>query len=160
MPATLESPSPALAAAAAHHADLRARLTQLTEAFIGAIAVGASDVAPGGDLVAFLRTELLPHAEVEDALLYTAVRTDRTALLTRAMQDEHRMIAALVDEVEQATTPMEATVAAGALMVLCDVRIEQENVHLLPALEAAGLDMARLLGGHPEIVGENAAKSS
>ena len=160
MTTTLDSASPVLAAAAAHHADLRTRLTQLTETFIGAIAAGSSDPAPGGELVAFLRTELLPHAEVEDRLLYTAVRTDRTALLVRAMQDEHRMIAALIDEVEQASTPMDAAVAAGALVVLCDVRIEQENVHLLPALEAAGLDLAGLLGGHAEIVGKSAARPS
>ncbi|HET7388949.1 MAG TPA: hemerythrin domain-containing protein [Nocardioidaceae bacterium] len=157
MTTTLDAPSPVLAAAAAHHADLRARLTELTETFIAAIAAGASDPAPGGKMIAFLRNELLPHAEVEDQLLYTAVRTDRTALLVRAMQDEHRMIAALIDEIEQATTPMDAAVAASALVVLCDVRIEQESVHLLPALKDAGLDLAGLLGGHPELVGGTGA---
>lgn len=160
MTTTLDAPSPVLAAAAAHHADLRARLTQLTEAFIGEIAAGSSAPGPAGELITFLRTELLPHAEVEDSLLYTAVRTDRTALLVRAMQDEHRMIAVLVDEVEQATTPMDAAIAAGALVVLCDVRIEQENVHLLPALERAGIDLAELLGDHPEIVGKTTARPS
>ena len=160
MTTTLDSPSPILAAAAAHHADLRTRLTERTEAFIEAIAAGSSAEAARTELIAFLRTELLPHAEVEDALLYTAVRTDTTALLVRAMQDEHRMIAALIDEVEQATTPIDAAVAAGALVVLCDVRIEQENVHLLPALEAAGLDLVDLLGSHPEIVGNTTARPS
>lgn len=160
MTTILDAPSPVLAAAAAHHADLRTRLTDLTEAFIATIAADSPDPAPGGKLVAFLRTELLPHAEVEDELLYTAVRTDRTALLVRAMQDEHRMIAALIDEIECATTPMDAAVAAGALVVLCDVRIEQENVHLLPALEEAGLDLAGLLGDHPEIIGETTASPS
>ena len=160
MTTTLEFPSPAITAAAAHHADLQTRLTQRTEAFLAAVAGGSSCEAKWRELVNFLRTELLPHAEVEDALLYTAVRTDTTALLVRAMQDEHRMIAALIDEVEQATTPMDAAVAAGALVVLCDVRIEQENVHLLPALEAAGLDLVGLLGSHPEIVGNTTARPS
>ena len=153
MTTTLDSPSPALAAATAHHADLRTRLTQLTETFIGAIAQGSSDPAPGGELVAFLRTELLPHAEVEDALLYTAVRTDRTALLVRAMQDEHRMIAALIDEVEQATTPMDAAVAAGALVVLCDVRIEQENLHLLRRSRTRGSTWPGSSVGTPSLSG-------
>lgn len=152
--------SPILAAAAAHHADLRTRLTQHTEAFIGAIAAGSSFEVARRELIAFLRTELLPHAEVEDALLYTAVRTVTTGPLARAMQDEHRMIAALIDEVEQATTPMDAAVAAGALVVLCDVRIKQEDVHLLPALEAAGIDLSELLGHHPEIVGQTTASHS
>jgi hypothetical protein len=64
------------------------------------------------------------------------------------------MIAALIDEVGQAATGLEAAIAAGALVVLCEVRIEQEDRHLLPALEAAGLDLARLLGEHAELVGE------
>lgn len=160
MPTTLQAPSPALAAAAAHHAGLRARLTELTEAFIATITAGTSDPTPGDTLMAFVRTELLPHAEVEDQLLYTAVRTDRTALLVRAMQDEHRMIVALADEIECATTPMDAAVAAGALVVLCEVRIEQENVHLLPALEDAGLDLASLLRNHPKIIGATTASLS
>lgn len=70
------------------------------------------------------------------------------------------MIAALIDEIECATTPVDAAVAAGALVVLCDVRIEQENVHLLPALEDAGLDLAGLLGSHPEIIGGTTASPS
>lgn len=149
----VDPPSPVLAAATIHHEDLRARLTELTEAFIDTINEAVSFTTARGRLVAFLRDELLPHAEVEDDLLYTAVRTPSTALLVRAMQDEHRMISALVDEVERAGSPMDAVVAAGALVVLCDVRIEQENKHLLPALEAAGLDLTELLGDHPEIVG-------
>lgn len=155
MTTSLDAPSPALAAAAAHHTDLRTRLTELTEDLITAVGAGSSSHPAAARLVEFLRTELLPHAEAEDRLLYTTVRTGRTALLVRAMQDEHRMMAALVDEIEWAPTPMDAAVAAGALVVLCDVRIEQEDVHLLPALEAAGLDLCGLLAPHPELLPEN-----
>lgn len=81
MPTTLDAPSPVLAAAAAHHADLRTRLTELTEAFIAAIAAGSSDAAPGGKLVAFLRTELLPprRGGGSAALHRGAYRPDRAA---------------------------------------------------------------------------------
>jgi hypothetical protein len=147
-------PSPGLAAAVSHHRELRAGLTRRTEAFVSAVGAGSAFGEEHRELLEFLRGELLPHVDVEDALLYTAVRTDRTALLVRAMQDEHRMIAALIDEVGQAATGLEAAIAAGALVVLCEVRIEQEDRHLLPALEAAGLDLARLLGEHAELVGE------
>ncbi len=151
--AILDSPSPVLAAAAGHHARLRARLTQLAEGFIDAIDTYSSSAAVHHELVAFLRDELLPHVEMEDALLYTAARTDATSLLVRAMQDEHRMIEAIIKEVEKATTPVEAAIAVGALVVLCDVRIKQEDTHLLPALEATGIDLTELLKNHPEITG-------
>ncbi|QDP96875.1 hypothetical protein FOE78_13975 [Microlunatus elymi] len=152
---TLTTPSPVLAAAAAHHDSLLTDLSRLTEAFITAVTEGPASQLQRAALVAFLHAELLPHAESEDALLYTAVRTPRTALLTRAMQDEHRMMRALVDEVEHAGSPMDAAVAASALVVLSEVRIAQENEHLLPSLEAAGLDLSRLLDGHPEITGDD-----
>lgn len=149
---TSTAPSDALVAATARHAELLARLTEHTEAFTGAVASGSSPQSARADLVAFLRTELLPHTQLEDALLYTAVRTDKTVLLARAMQDEHRMLAALIGEVEVLPSPVDAAIAAGALAVLCEVRITQENAHLLPALESAGLDLSGLLGDRPELV--------
>lgn len=157
MTTSLDSVSSARSAVVTHHAALRHRLHELTEQFISAIDTGVPTTATRQELVTFLRTELLPHAELEDALLYTGVRTDRTALLVRAMQDEHRMITDLVDRVERADAGLEAAIAAGALVVLCDVRIEQENNHLLPTLETAGLDLNSLLGSHPELVGDTDA---
>ena len=152
MTVTLDPQSPALTAARTHHDDLRAGLTELAESFIATVADGAPTRAARDRLVSFLRTELLPHAESEETLLYNTIRTPATGLLIRAIHDEHRMMAALINEVEQGRA-MEAAIAAGALVVLVDVRIEQENTQLLPALAAAGLDLGGLLGDHPEIVG-------
>lgn len=148
--------APVIAAAEAHHADLQARLTQRTEALVAAVATRTPYEGAQQKLVDFLRAELLPHAEVEEALLYAAASTEQTALLVRAMADEHRMLAALIEEVDQATNGMDAAVAAGALVVLCDVRIEQENRLLLPALAEAGVDLSTLLHEAPEIVGDTA----
>src|SRR5665811_807725 len=78
----------------------------------------------------------------------------QTSLLVRAMTDEHRMMVALIDEVDQAATAIDAAVAAGALVVLRDVRIEQENRLLLPALAEAGVDITTLLNETPEIIGD------
>lgn len=152
MTVTLDSRSPALAAAKTYHDDLRAGLTELTESFIAAVTDGGPTRTARDRLVSFLRTELVPHTEAEEALLYEAAETPATALLTRAMRDEHRMMAALIKEVEQGRT-MESVVAAGALVVLCDVRIQQENEQLLPSLAAAGLDLGGLVANRPEIVG-------
>ncbi|MBO0812145.1 MAG: hemerythrin domain-containing protein [Microlunatus sp.] len=156
MTVTLDPPSPALTAARTHHDDLRAGLTELTESFMTAVADGGPTRTARDRLVRFLRTELLPHVEAEKAVLYGAADIPATALLTRAMHDEHRMMAALVKEVEQSTT-IEAVIAAGALVVLCDVRIHQENEELLPSLAAAGLDLDGLFDKHPEIAGPGAA---
>lgn len=156
MTMTNHLPSAALVAATAHHATLLERLTERVEAFVEAMRSGSSPDPSRRELLAFLRADLVPHTRVEDALLYKAVRTDRTVLLARAMQDEHRMIAALIEEVEQATSTVDAVIAAGALVALCEVRIAQEDTHLLPTLEAAGLDLGGLLGGRPELVGAQA----
>jgi hypothetical protein len=153
---TVSDPSVArlFAAVEEHHAALRAGLTERTEAFIAAIAVNRPYEWERTDLTNFLRAELLPHAEVENELIYAAAEAEQTALLIRAMEDEHRMLIALVDEVEQAVTVTDAVIAAGALVVLFDVRVEQENRHLLPALAASGVDLSRLLADRPEIVGD------
>ena len=155
---TVTAPSPALAATAAHHAVLLSRLMRRAGEFLDAAAAGSRPTEAREALVEFLRNELLPHLESENALLFTAVRTDKTALLARAMQDQHRMLVRLVEEVEECTTPMDAGVAAGALVVLCQVRVEQEDTRLLPALDGAGLDMDRLVGHRSELVGETATE--
>ena len=167
MTTTLDSPSSVLAAVADHHAELRTRLTECTEAFIGSITQTTVPEAAESELVAFmrselvtfLRSELLPHIEMENDLVYAAGRTEAASLLVRSMHDEHRMIEALIDEIEHAPKLMDAAIAAGALVVLCDVRIEQENIHLLPALQAAGIDLVELLGNHVELVGKTRAAS-
>ena len=171
MTSTLDSPSAVLAAVADHHAELRARLAECTEAFIGSITqttVPKAAAKPAdselvaflrSELVTFLRSELLPHIEMENDLVYAAGRTEAASLLVRSMHDEHRMIEALIDEIDHASKLMDAAIAAGALVVLCDVRIEQENIHLLPALQAAGIDLVELLGNHAELVGKTRAAS-
>ncbi|QGN32049.1 hemerythrin domain-containing protein [Microlunatus sp. Gsoil 973] len=145
-------PSSSLVAVKGRHADLRAGLSGLTEAFITAVGDGVPSRTARDRLVSFLRTELLPHTEAEESLLYDAATRPETALLSRAMRDQHRTMTALIDEVEQGAT-MDAVVAAGALVVLCDLRIQQENEQLLPSLAATGLDLDGVLGTHPEIVG-------
>ena len=149
-------PSAGLTAATAHHRELTERLAARVEAFVDTVRSGSSPEPSRSELLAFLRTELVPHTQVEDELLYRAVRTDKTALLARAMQDEHRVIAALIDDVAEGATTVDAAMAAAGVLALCEVRITQENVHLLPALEAAGLDLSELLGNRPELVGSTA----
>lgn len=144
----------AMAAAREHHARLRAGLVERTEALVAAVSARRPFHQAQHDLVGYLRHELLPHVEVEESLLYTGTATQQIALLVRAMQDEHRMVRTLIDELSHTTDGTDALCVASALVVLCDVRIEQEDRLLLPALAAYGLDLATVLGDHPEIVGD------
>lgn len=152
----VEDPTAAslIAAAEKHHAQLRAELTERTEAFVAAVAMDQPYEWRQAELVDFLQETLRPHTEAEWNLIFSRAPTGQTALLLQAMEDEHHRVTALMDEVEQAVTVTDAVIAAGALVVLVDVRIQQENQHLLPALAASGVDLAQLLSEHPEIVGE------
>lgn len=143
----------ALAAASEHHAQLRAGLVERTEALIDAVAAQHGVCDSQSRLVDYLRAELLPHVEVEENLLYTGTATPQIRLLVRAMSDEHRMIGALIDELSRTHSGMQAACLASALVVLFDVRIEQEDRLLLPALAVYGLDLATVLSDHPEIIG-------
>jgi uncharacterized protein (DUF2249 family) len=150
MTLTLDPPTP-LVAVKDRHTDLQAGLADLTEAFVTAVGDGVPSRTARDRLVTFLRTELLPHAEAEVSLLYDAASRPETVLLSRAMRDQHRMMTALIDTVDRGAT-MDAVMAAGALVALCDLRIQQENEQLLPSLTATGLDLYGVLGKHPEIV--------
>lgn len=153
MTATIVGSAPVLDAARDHHDELRSRLAERAGAFIDAVASGTGSALARDRLETFLRNDLLPHTRVEDDLFFSSRSAPVSGVLMQVMRDEHRMIAELAQEIENATSPMDAAVAAGALVVLCDVRIEQENRHLLPTLLATGLDLGRLLADHPEIVG-------
>lgn len=145
------------AAAENHHEDLRNRLVRYTETLITAVVTRRPHEPARRVLVEFLRGDVLAHMEVEEGLLFTAGETDRTALLVAAVQDEHRMLAALAREVEQATDVMDLAIVAGALVILFDVCMHQENRYLLPALAATGVDLPNLLEEAPEIVGVDPA---
>ncbi|CCG05662.1 hemerythrin domain-containing protein [Blastococcus saxobsidens] len=141
------------AAAEIHHEDLRDRLVRHTQSVITAVTAHWPYEPARQDLVDFLNDELLAHTEVEEGLVYTAGENDRTALLVAAMLDEHRMMGALVREIEQATDGIDVALAAGALVVLYDVCVHQENRYLLPALADAGVNLTALVEDVPEIVG-------
>lgn len=153
MASTFEPPAATVSVAVqSHHAALQAELTSLSEALLGTVSSGTGHGPAQRRLVQFLRAELLPHVEVEQDLLYAAGGGPAIALLVRAMRDEHRMVVALVDELDGAVRGVEAAAAAGALVVLCAVLIEQEDTHLVPALAGAGFDLG-LVGARPEMVG-------
>jgi hypothetical protein len=140
-------------AAQSHHESLRDRLATRTELLITAVASRRSYDSARQELVQFLHDELLAHTEVEAGLLYSAGDQGQSALLVAAMLDEQRMMATLVRQIDEVTDPVDLVIAAGALVVLFDLCVEQEDRYLLPALAAAGVDLPVLLQEAPEVVG-------
>lgn len=151
---------PALTAARTHHEDLRHRLVRHTEYLIATVATKAPHAPAQRRLMEFLHDELMPHAAAEEDLLTAAAETEATALLARAMLDEHRLLAALVGVVERATDPLDAAIAAGSLAVLFDVCALLEDQELLPALAETDVDLAGLFRDAPEITGDTGARVS
>jgi iron-sulfur cluster repair protein YtfE (RIC family) len=156
MPTLTEDPrtnTAALSAARDHHAELRDALVERTEHLLDAVGAGRSHLSARDQLLAFLRSDLFPHLDGEASLLYTGTATRQVALLVQAMQDEHRMLKAVIEQLADNEDPLQSACLASALVVLFDVRAEQEDQLLLPALAAYGLPLPTVLADHPEIVG-------
>ncbi len=139
----------------AHHASLvdgvEARVTPLGER----VAAGLPVEVAVADLVAFLATEVLPHASAEEATIYPAAGTRAELAPTVAeMTNEHRMLASAIERLAR-SEGKEAAEEARAIAALFRAHVGRENDILLPALLAdpeAGL--AELLGEmHDQLVG-------
>lgn len=118
----------------AHHAEMNGQLAALVAALAGAGSAEAA-LAARDALVQWGHTELLPHAEAEELVLYRAAGelSELRALLV-AMIDEHGVLADLVGELADARQPGQALLAAGGLQAVLGTHVHKENEILLPAL--------------------------
>ncbi|TAM93466.1 MAG: DUF2249 domain-containing protein [Jatrophihabitans sp.] len=143
----------AIAAIRDHHEQLAARLRALTAAVLTAGA-GEQWQAPLDALREWYRTELIPHAVAEEARLYApAAGGERTALLVRAMLDEHRTLVALIAELALSRDALHACTTAASAEAIFASHLGKENDLLLPALDQAGIDLPAVLQGMHEILG-------
>jgi uncharacterized protein (DUF2249 family) len=153
---TASSNAQVIAAIKAHHRELAGQLHRLTEELTAAARSGAWERERNG-LVAWYRSELLPHAAAEEKALYNrGAELDGTRLLVRAMIDEHHAIIATVDALDRASDTIGVVAVAGAASLLFDVHLTKENDLLLPALDATGVDLAAALEGMHELLGGHA----
>ena len=140
-------------AIARHHATLADELAALADDVIAGARVGQFEAART-DLTAWFATELMPHARAEEAVLYAAgSRLDGTRLLVDAMIAEHRALDLLVTDLESIHDAFAVAVAAGSARALFTVHLAKENDLLLPALDAAGIDLSAALAGMHELLG-------
>lgn len=150
--ASSEADARAVEAVEGHHAQLGGALATHVERLL----VEQADWQPARDaLVAWLRTELVPHAQAEEKTLYPAAAAfDRARLLVDAMVAEHGVISGLVEELAGAGDGVRAAAAARALRAVFDTHLVKENEQVLPLLaQAPDVDLAGLLGGMHELLG-------
>ncbi len=144
----------------AHHSELTAALTRHVALLRAAARAGADSQwrEHQQSLLAWLRTELLPHAAAEESALYPpAGRQDRGALLIEGMLAEHQAISKLVTELESAGTPVDAAGAARALAALFEIHLGKENNLVLPLLLGTeDVSLAGILRGMHDLLGADA----
>lgn len=128
-----------------HHAQLAADLDSLVTA-LGA-AAGAAVEPARQELVAWLRSELAPHADGEEKTFYPAAeRTVAGRLLIAGMVAEHQVIRGLVDQVADSRDQRVAAAWAGALLRVFRSHADKENDLVLPLLvQEPGVDLQALL---------------
>ena len=163
MDVAIASTSADAAAAAAveqHHGLLAGSLALRVERLLAVVDHPGSDAARHAqeDLVAWCRTELLPHASAEEDALYPAARAlPEGRLLVDGMVAEHAAIVGLVDEIAGATDIVRAAGAARALQALFEVHVSKENELVVPLLAGApDISLSGILSGMHELLGETA----
>ena len=144
----------AAAAIRAHHVELQGTLRARVGDLRDAVRAGRPHGLSEGAVLGYLEDDLLPHAAAEEAALYPAGDTGLTALLVRAMREEHKGIVANVDRLRGAADGLEAVATASAILALFEAHLWKENELLIPALVAdPNVSLGELLSGLHELVG-------
>jgi uncharacterized protein (DUF2249 family) len=146
-----------------HHRQLAAALNGHVNGLLEAAEIGSlRQVWQHRDsLIGWLHTELLPHALAEEAALYPAAAAQPAGrLLIDGMLDEHRVITALVAEIEETSAPVAAAAAARALQAVFATHLAKENDLVVPLLVAADdVSLAGLLDGLHDVIGSSGSGS-
>jgi uncharacterized protein (DUF2249 family)/iron-sulfur cluster repair protein YtfE (RIC family) len=154
--ASTEADAAAAAAIEQHHAQLAGALDLRVTALVDALSHmdGDAALAARDDLVAWSRTELVPHAVAEEKVLYPVAHGRPEArLLVDAMVVEHGVLTRLVDDMAVADDVLRAGVAAGALREVFHSHLAKENEQLLPMLTSAPeVSLTELLSGMHDLL--------
>jgi uncharacterized protein (DUF2249 family)/iron-sulfur cluster repair protein YtfE (RIC family) len=155
--ATSAADAAASVAVEQHHAQLAGSLGLRVEGLVAAAANRNDAVAQKArqELVAWCRTELVPHALAEEKAMYPVAQARTEGrLLVDGMLDEHVLITGLVEELDRTTDPVRAAAAGKALQTLFESHLAKENELVLPLLVAApDVSLAEILGGMHELLG-------
>lgn len=138
----------------AHHTEMHGELRGRIESLLDAARGGMGHEAAQRAVLEYLEGELLPHAAAEERALYPAGDTGLSALLVRAMREEHRFIIDSVERLRAAGDAVTAAATAAATLALFEAHLWKENELLVPVLVSdPQVDLAELLAGMHELVG-------
>jgi uncharacterized protein (DUF2249 family)/iron-sulfur cluster repair protein YtfE (RIC family) len=140
-----------------HHAQLADGLNQRAETLLDLVANDHLLKAETArqDLVAYLRREILPHAQAEEQVLYPpAAALPEGRLLVAGMVDEHHALADLVAQLAAAKAPVRAAALSRAVTALFATHLHKENDLVLPLLLAApDVRLSTVLAGMHDLLG-------
>ena len=144
-----------------HHAQLADRLNQRVEALLDLVGDDQLIKAEAArqDVVAYLRREILPHAQAEEQALYPpAAALSEGRLLVAGMVDEHHALTGLVAQLAAAEAPVRAAALARAIDALFATHLHKENNLVLPLLaDASDVRLATILAGMHDLLGADTA---
>ena len=158
--ATVFSPQREAAAIAAmqqHNAMLFSTLAAYAEALVTAASLqrrAAADYVRL-EMYEWCRTEILGHAQTEEAALYSRARAEvEGSMLVESMLEEHGVMARFIEELGGASDPVRAVAAASALLVVLESHLDKENTQLLPLLARSPyVSLADQVAGRVELAG-------
>jgi iron-sulfur cluster repair protein YtfE (RIC family) len=131
-----------------HHAALGEQAATFAEAVRQAADADAPHETAVAEFVAFFGDEILPHAVAEENSIYpAAARHPELEATVSEMIDEHRTLAAAVDELADVEGAGRAVAEITRIVELFAVHVSKENELLLPVLlRDDTVDLAELLG--------------
>jgi len=138
----------------AHHAEMAEELGRRVEDLLASVRRGEWHAEAQKQVLDYLENDLLPHATAEESTIYRAGDSGLTALLVRAMSEEHRILVARVAAFRAATDAVTVAASAAAIQALFEAHLWKEDELLVPTLVAgASVDIASLLTDIHELVG-------
>lgn len=138
----------------AHHVELHDTLRNRVAALRTAVEAGRPFDADQRAVLDYLEKELLPHAMAEEATLYKSGDTGLTAVLVRAMREEHKGLIAHVGSLRASREGIAAASEAAAILALFESHLWKENELLIPALvNDPAVSLSESLEGMHELVG-------
>ncbi len=140
----------------AHHAELATNLRRHVAALAEAVEARQPHAGARGAVLDYLENELLPHAAAEEKALYPAGDAGLTALLVRAMRDEHANLIEHVAALRDTGDAIKSVGLASAILALFESHLHKENDLLIPALvDNPAVRLAELLDGMHELLGSS-----
>jgi uncharacterized protein (DUF2249 family)/iron-sulfur cluster repair protein YtfE (RIC family) len=133
-----------------HHAELVAGVRTCVRELADAVGAGKPHLLAWADLLAYLGSDILPHAAAEEDTLYPAAAAVGLSGQVEAMVGEHRQLEDAIEALARTTEPAEMVSRAEQLEALFTAHVAAENDVVLPALIDGDTGLAEILAAMHE----------